>query len=212
MPSPSDLSLYYVVVYGGIVCSFLFLSILLSFVSVLRESQQLMVIALVVFGILLCALVAGMTWTHESQDEVKASYLDVYDGLYDQVVRGTFEGHRTHLMSIHEKFQCCGKISWPQTFGVNNLLCKNMTESQDCVLVISAALNTHWNYVKIVLLLSLLITVYGMILSSFLYISFPRCTTWGRRGEYSLTNGFSGSRVLFPTTALTHLLPHQFTK
>uniref|UniRef100_A0A8C5QZ71 Tetraspanin 32 n=1 Tax=Leptobrachium leishanense TaxID=445787 RepID=A0A8C5QZ71_9ANUR len=203
---------YSMVLYGGTVCAFLFISIFISTASVLRESQQLMVIAIMVFGCLFCALAAGTTWTHMSQREVEDSFLDVYDGLFDQVVRGTAGGQREHLLRIHEKFQCCGKISWSPELVENEFLRKNITERQDCVLVISTTLNTHWRYVTILLLLTLGFTVYGMILSSFLYFSFPRGTSWDRRGEYSLTNRLSCPQGHNLDTPLTHLLPHQTIK
>ncbi|KAM8940225.1 tetraspanin-32 [Pelodytes ibericus] len=200
------------VLYGGSVCTLLFLNVLLSSLSVLRESQQLMATAFLVSACLFCALIAGVTWTHACQDQVAASFLDVYDGLFDLAVRESSSGgHTDHLLSVHDNFQCCGKISWRQSLLETHQVCTNMSEELDCVLVISIVLNTHLQWVIILLILSLGFTVYGMILSSFLYFSFPRGTIWERRGEYSLTNA-SSSQTSTPDTPLTQLLPYQHAK
>ncbi|XP_053305272.1 tetraspanin-32 [Spea bombifrons] len=201
------------VVYGGSTCSFLFLNILLSSLSVLRESQRLMAITFLVFGCLFCALMAGVTWTHESQEEVESLFLDVYDGLYDQVLQESHEGRREDLLSIHENFHCCGKIgSWNQGVLQARHLCESMTETLDCVLVISAAINSHWQWITNILLLTLGFTVYGMILSSFLCFSFQRATSWDRRGKYNLNDAMNWPQGQTADTPLTQLLPSQHAK
>ncbi|XP_075423030.1 tetraspanin-32 [Ascaphus truei] len=196
------------VLYGGSVCAALLLVSLLSSLSVLRESQHLMAIGFLGFAFLFCALMAGVTWTHESKNQVEVSFLDVYDGLYEEVLRKSPGVQKERLLSVHEALFCCGKIRGTLRASETHSMCQS-TDRQDCVSVISAVLHTLWLWVSALLLLSLGLMLYGMILSSFLYFSLPRGTNWDRRGKYSLTDASKCPSSDLPHTPLTQLLPYQ---
>ncbi|KAM4018257.1 tetraspanin-32 isoform 2-T2 [Anomaloglossus baeobatrachus] len=152
---------YTMVLYGGFVCGLLILTLLLSTFAVIRESQHLMATAFVGFGFLFCALMVGLTWTQECQTRVESSILDVYDDLYEQVLRGYPGEAQEHLLQAHNIFQCCGKNWTRQTISTPHIVCSNTADDK----------------------------IYGLVLSSFLYFSLPRGNNWERRGEYSLNGG-----------------------
>ncbi|XP_066439174.1 tetraspanin-32-like [Eleutherodactylus coqui] len=199
---------YTMMLYGGFVSGLLILTLLLSIISVLRESQNLMAAAFVGFGFLFCALMAGLTWTQDCQIQVKDSILDVYDDLYEQVLRGHPGEAKEHLLQVHEIFQCCGKIGEQQRISTPLITCNNTADDKDCVSAISDVLHLHWYWVRTLLMSSLGLTVYGMMLSSFLYFSLPRGNIWGRRGEYSLNGGLISSPDATVDTPLIQLLPY----
>ncbi|OCT83869.1 tetraspanin-32 [Xenopus laevis] len=195
------------VLYGSGVSALLLLLILLSSISVLRESRHLMASTFLGFGCMFCILTTGVTWIQDSQQQVDTSLLDVYDGLYEQVLRDPLHVHREQLQIMHETLQCCGKFRDGLPRTEVHSLCKNAEERQDCVVVISKVLQTHWTLVQVVLLVSLGFIVQGMFLSSFLYFSFPRGANWVRRGEYSLKNALELRSDLNPDIPLARLLP-----
>ncbi|XP_075043988.1 tetraspanin-32 [Mixophyes fleayi] len=197
------------VLYGSGVCALLLLCVLLSTLSVLRESQHLMAVAFIGFGFLFCTLMAGLTWTHMCESQVEASFLDVYDHLYEQVLRRSPGEVRGHLLLAHDIFQCCGKTGGHQKISTTHILCQNAADQQDCMSVISGVLHIHWHWVRTFLFLSIGLTVYGMVLSSFLFFSLPRGNLWDRRGEYSLNNAKVCPSDATPDTPLIQLLPYR---
>ncbi|XP_073460810.1 tetraspanin-32 [Aquarana catesbeiana] len=178
---------YAMILYGCSVCVLLLLTALVSAASVQRESQTLMATAFIGFGFLFCILMAGLTWTQECKNQVEASFLDVYDDIFEQVLRRSSEDAKKQLVQTHDIFQCCGKTGGHLNIPDSHNFCKNR-EEHDCVSIISKALHIHLHWVRMLLLLSLGFTVYGMVLTSFLYFSLPRGNVWDRRGEYSLNN------------------------
>ncbi|XP_075693079.1 tetraspanin-32 isoform X2 [Rhinoderma darwinii] len=186
--SPADNTIRYLhytmVLYGSFVTGLLILTFLLSTISVLRESQHFMA-------------------------TVDASILDIYDNLYEQVLRGYPEKAQERLFQAHDIFQCCGKIWEQQGTSTPHIPCNNTADDKDCVSVISQVLHVHWYWVWTLLLSSLGLTVYGMALSSFLYFSLPRGNIWERRGEYSLNGGLTGPPDATADTPLIQLLPYQ---
>ncbi|KAM9302094.1 tetraspanin-32 [Gastrophryne carolinensis] len=199
------------VVYGSSVSALLLLTVLVSFVSVLRESQHIMAIAFIGFGFLFCILMAGLTWTQDYESQVQDSFLDVYDDIYEQVLRRSSGEAKDHLLHTHTIFQCCGKTGGHVKPLDTHISCMSKAE-QDCVSKIADVLHIHLHRVKILLLLSLGFMVYGMVLSSFLYFSLPRGIIWDRRGEYSLNNAFICPPGTTPDTLFTQLLPYRRTQ
>ncbi|XP_068117722.1 tetraspanin-32 isoform X1 [Hyperolius riggenbachi] len=197
------------VLFGSIVCSLLLLTVLISSVSVLRESQQLMATAFVGFGFLFCILMAGITWTQECESQIQASFLDVYDDMYEQVYRWSSAEAKEQLLHTHDVFQCCGKTRGHVMIPEIPVMCETKAEELDCVSVISRVLHMYLHWTRLLLLMSLGFMVYGMVLSSFLYFSLPKGHIWDRRGEYSLNNGLISNSVTMAVTPLTQLLPNQ---
>ncbi|XP_040266257.1 tetraspanin-32 isoform X2 [Bufo bufo] len=171
------------ILYGSFICGLLLLTLLLSTMSVLRESQYLMA-------------------------TVDASVLDVYDDLYDQALTGYPKDTQEHLLHVHKIFQCCGKTLEQQKISTTHITCSH-TDGKDCVSVISDILRLHWFWVRTLLLSSLGLTVYGMVLSSFLYFSLPRGNMWERRGEYSLNGGLISPPNSTVDTPLIQLMPYR---
>ncbi|XP_072277831.1 tetraspanin-32 [Pyxicephalus adspersus] len=200
------------ILYGSSVSVLLLLTVLVSVASVHRESQTLMATAFIGFGFLFCILMAGLTWTQECKSQVEASFLDVYDNIYDQVLRRANEEARKQLVQTHDIFQCCGKTGGHLNLPDNHNFCKSRKEEQDCVSTISSSLHIHLHWVRLLLLLSLGFTVYGMVLTSFLYFSLPRGNIWGRRGEYSPNNPLICHPGTTQDTPLSQLLPYHSTQ
>ncbi|XP_056382847.1 tetraspanin-32 isoform X2 [Hyla sarda] len=200
---------YIMVLYGSFVCGLLILTLLLSTIAVLRESQNLMATAFIGFGFLFCTLMAGLTWTQECQSQVEASILDVYDDLYEQVLRGHSGEAQEHLLKAHNIFQCCGKTWEQEWISTPHITCNRTVEDKDCVSVISDVLHLHWHWARTLLLSSLGLTVYGMVLSSFLFFSLQRGNIWGRRGNYSLNGGLLSPPDATADTPLIQLMPFQ---
>ncbi|KAM3918336.1 tetraspanin-32 [Leptodactylus fuscus] len=200
---------YTMVLYGSFISGLLVLTLLLSTISVLRESQHLMATAFVGFGFLFCILMAGLTWTQECQTQVEASILDVYDDLYEQVLRGHPGEAQGHLMQVHDIFQCCGKTWGQQRISTPNITCNSTADDKDCVSVISDVLYLQWFWTRTLLLSSLGLTVYGMALSSFLYFSLPKGNNWERRGEYSINGGLISPPDVTADTPLIQLMPYR---
>ncbi|XP_056382848.1 tetraspanin-32 isoform X3 [Hyla sarda] len=175
---------YIMVLYGSFVCGLLILTLLLSTIAVLRESQNLMA-------------------------TVEASILDVYDDLYEQVLRGHSGEAQEHLLKAHNIFQCCGKTWEQEWISTPHITCNRTVEDKDCVSVISDVLHLHWHWARTLLLSSLGLTVYGMVLSSFLFFSLQRGNIWGRRGNYSLNGGLLSPPDATADTPLIQLMPFQ---
>ncbi|KAM5138483.1 tetraspanin-32 [Mantella aurantiaca] len=196
------------ILYGSSVCVLLLLTVLVSAVSVQRESQTFMASAFIGFGFLFCILMAGLTWTQDCKSQVEASFLDVYDEIYEQALRRPSEHAKKQLVQTHDAFQCCGKTGGHLDILDTHNFCKRR-EEQDCVSIISKALHIHLHWVRMLLLLSLGFMVYGMVLTSFLYFSLPTGNVWGRRGEYSLNNALICPPGTTQDTPLSQLLPHR---
>ncbi|KAG8429842.1 hypothetical protein GDO86_019077 [Hymenochirus boettgeri] len=161
------------------------------------------------FACLFCILTAGVTWIQESQRQVDTSLLDVYDGLYEQVLRESVFGQRERLLIMHQMLKCCGKMSGG--IGTPDSLCDGTADMQDCLSVISNSLRAHWSWSQAIMLVCLGFTVHGMVLSSFLFFLLPRGSDWDRRGEYSLTKA-SKHPTANKDIPLALLLPLQTTE
>ncbi|KAM4018258.1 tetraspanin-32 isoform 3-T3 [Anomaloglossus baeobatrachus] len=111
----------------------------------------------------------------------------------------------TWTQECQTRFQCCGKNWTRQTISTPHIVCSNTADDKDCISVITDVLHIHWYWVRTFLLSSLGTTIYGLVLSSFLYFSLPRGNNWERRGEYSLNGGL----VSTPDTPLIQLVPYQ---
>ncbi|XP_018416847.1 PREDICTED: tetraspanin-32 [Nanorana parkeri] len=196
------------ILYGSSICALLLLIVVVSAASVQRESQTLMATAFIGFGFLFCILMTGITWTQECKNQVEASFLDVYDDIYEQVLRRSSEEAKKQLVETHDIFQCCGKTGGHLNIPDAHNFCKSREEEQDCVSIISKALHIHLHWIRMLLLLSLGFTVYGMVLTSFLYFSLPRGNVWGRRGEYRLNNALICPPGTTQDTPLSQLLPY----
>nr|XP_033784620.1 tetraspanin-32 isoform X2 [Geotrypetes seraphini] len=178
------------VFFSGICLSaFLVLSALLSTAALVRESECLMAMGFLCFALVFCSLIQVMFWRQEHSTLVEDTILDVYDFVYDEVLRNISMIRRQELMSIHNAFQCCGKTSWFRHGKISEQeMCPDTLEGgEDCLQALEGFLKRHMSFISGLLLILLPFTVYGMVLTSFLFFSIHFGITWDRKGKYRLT-------------------------
>ncbi|KFP69740.1 Tetraspanin-32, partial [Acanthisitta chloris] len=122
--------------------------------------------------------------------QVEDSMLDVYDFVYEEVRRNASSFRRHELTAIHEAFLCCGKHSpFGDTSNVERQTCppgQAHDVGQDCLQEILDFLKKHMDFVFLLLGITIGFTVYGMILTSFLWFSIHFSTNLDRKGKYIL--------------------------
>ncbi|XP_015487686.1 tetraspanin-32 isoform X5 [Parus major] len=143
--------------------------------------------------LILAALLSSAATVRESQcltAMVEDSMMDVYDFVYEEVRRNTSSSRRHELTAIHEAFLCCGKHSpFGDTSNVENKMCPPSqvhNEGQDCLREIQDFLKKHMDFVFSLLGIAIGFTVYGMILTSFLWFSIHFSSNLYRKGKYIL--------------------------
>ncbi|KFQ36228.1 Tetraspanin-32, partial [Mesitornis unicolor] len=122
--------------------------------------------------------------------QVEDSMMDVYDLVYEEVRKNASSFRRHELTAIHEAFLCCGKYSpFGDTTNVENKTCPSgqiHSAGQDCLQEIQAILKKHMDFVFMLLGVTIIFTVYGMILTSFLWFSIHFNSNLDRKGQYTL--------------------------
>ncbi|XP_074441808.1 tetraspanin-32 isoform X2 [Larus michahellis] len=171
--------------YFGICLSMtLILAALLSSAATVRESQLLTAMGFFCFALAFCGLIPAACWRYTHSTEVEDSMMDVYDLVYEEVRRNASSFRRHELTAIHEAFLCCGKHS---PFGdTANVETKTCPSSQDCLQEIRDFLKKHMDFVSTLLGIAIVFTVYGMILTSFLWFSIHFSSNLDRKGKYIL--------------------------
>ncbi|TRZ20374.1 hypothetical protein HGM15179_006702 [Zosterops borbonicus] len=177
--------------YFGICLSMtLILAALLSSAATVRESQCLTAMGFFCFALAFCGLIPAACWRYTHSTEVEDSMMDVYDFVYEEVRRNTSSFRRHELTAIHEAFLCCGKHSpFGDTTNVENKTCppgQVRDEGQDCLQEIQDFLKNHMDFVFSLLGIAIGFTVYGMILTSFLWFSIHFSSNLCRKGKYIL--------------------------
>ncbi|NXA17639.1 TSN32 protein, partial [Ibidorhyncha struthersii] len=122
--------------------------------------------------------------------QVEDSMMDVYDLVYEEVRRNASSFRRLELTAIHETFLCCGKRSpFGDTANVEHKTCPSSQlrdAGQDCLQEIGDFLKKHMDFVSTLLGVTIGFTVYGMILTSFLWFSIHFSSNLERKGKYVL--------------------------
>ncbi|NXO02999.1 TSN32 protein, partial [Rhinopomastus cyanomelas] len=177
--------------YFGICLSMtLILAALLSSVATVRESQCLTAMGCVCFALAFCGLLPAVCWRYTHGTEVEDSMMDVYDLVYEEVRRNISSFRRHELTAIHEAFLCCGKHSpFGDTASVEHKTCppgQARGAAQDCLQEIRRFLKKHMDFVSMLLAVATSFTVYGMILTSFLWFSIHFSSNLARKGKYIL--------------------------
>ncbi|NXT44898.1 TSN32 protein, partial [Pelecanoides urinatrix] len=177
--------------YFGICLSMtLILAALLSSAATVRESQCLTAMGFFCFALAFCGLIPAVCWRYTHSTEVEDSVMDVYDLVYEEVRRNTSSFRRHELTAIHEAFLCCGKRSpFGDTANVERRTCPSgqvRDAGQDCLREIQDFLKKHMDFVSTLLGIAIGLTVYGMILTSFLWFSIHFSTNLDRKGKYIL--------------------------
>ncbi|XP_040413348.1 tetraspanin-32 isoform X3 [Cygnus olor] len=145
---------------------------------------------------LLCFLVPagflqlGLTGLRKPEAEVEDRMMDVYDLVYEEVRRNISSFRRHELTAIHEAFLCCGKRSpFGDTAAVEHKTCppgQAQAARQDCLREIQGFLKKHMDLVSTLLGITICFTVYGMVLTSFLWFSIHFSNNLDRKGKYIL--------------------------
>nr|XP_047922625.1 tetraspanin-32 isoform X2 [Anser cygnoides] len=145
---------------------------------------------------LLCFLVPagflqlGLTGSRKPEAEVEDSMMDVYDLVYEEVRKNISSFRRHELTAIHEAFLCCGKHSpFGDTAAVEHKTCppgQAQASRQDCLREIQGFLKKHMDLVSMLLGITICFTVYGMVLTSFLWFSIHFSNNLDRKGKYIL--------------------------
>ncbi|NXV11924.1 TSN32 protein, partial [Cepphus grylle] len=177
--------------YFGICLSMtLVLAALLSSAATVRESQLLTAMGFFCFALAFCGLIPAACWRYTHSTEVEDSMMDVYDLVYEEVRRNTSSFRRHELTAIHEAFLCCGKHSpFGDTANVETKTCPSSqahSVGQDCLQEIRDFLKKHMDFVSTLLGVAIGFTVYGMILTSFLWFSIHFSSNLDRKGKYIL--------------------------
>ncbi|KFV03418.1 Tetraspanin-32, partial [Tauraco erythrolophus] len=142
------------------------------------------------FALAFCGLIPAACWRYMHSTEVEDSMMDVYDLVYEEVRRNASSFRRQELTAIHEAFLCCGKISpFGDMTNVERETCppgQVHDEGQDCLQEIQDFLKKHMDFVSTLLGVTIGFTIYGMILSSFLWFSIHFSSNLDRKGKYIL--------------------------
>eukprot|EP00075_Anas_platyrhynchos_P007779 XP_021128274.1 tetraspanin-32 isoform X3 [Anas platyrhynchos] len=143
--------------------------------------------------LILAALLSSAATVRESQcltATVEDSMMDVYDLVYEEVRRNVSSFRRHELNAIHEAFLCCGKHSpFGDTAAVEHNTCppsQAQAAGQDCLQEIQGFLKKHMDLVSMLLGTTICFTVYGMVLTSFLWFYIHFSNNLDRKGKYIL--------------------------
>ncbi|XP_054053516.1 tetraspanin-32 isoform X3 [Rissa tridactyla] len=135
-------------------------------------------------------LTRGKGFVLKATQNVEDSMMDVYDLVYEEVRRNASSFRRHELTAIHEAFLCCGKHSpFGDTANVETKTCPSSQVrdvGQDCLQEIRDFLKKHMDLVSTLLGIAIGFTVYGMILTSFLWFSIHFSSNLDRKGKYIL--------------------------
>ncbi|NXL42860.1 TSN32 protein, partial [Podilymbus podiceps] len=185
LESNSYRAIHHSAFYFGICLSMtLILAALLSSAATVRESQCLTAMVRI-----------GRDWLRRGflsllSLQVEDSVMDVYDLVYEEVRRNASSFRRHELTAIHEAFLCCGKRSpFGDTTNVERKTCPpghTHDVGQDCLREIRGFLQKHMDFVSVLLGVTIGFTVYGMILTSFLWFSIHFSSNLDRKGKYIL--------------------------
>ncbi|XP_070344514.1 tetraspanin-32 isoform X2 [Equus asinus] len=215
--------------YVGIsLAGLLTLGAVLTATATVREAGGLMAVGFLCFALVFCALVQVAFWsfrkpTQETQQpqppcgpgpqdghvrrreqlgqKVEDAVLDTYDLVYDQAVKSSSSIWRQELAAIQDTFLCCGKSSPFSLLGSSEAdLCRGAeAERQDCLQGIRSFLRTHRNITFTLTAIGLASTVYGMLLSSFLWFTIRAGCSLDRKGRYTLSPGARGCQPQEPS-------------
>ncbi|XP_032300626.1 tetraspanin-32 isoform X2 [Coturnix japonica] len=191
LESSSYRAIHHTAFYVGVFLSMtLILAALLSAVATVRESRCLTVTAFFCFALAFCGMIPALCWRYMHNTEVENSILDVYDLVYEEVRRNGSSSKRHELTRIHEVFLCCGKHSpLGDTAAVERRMCRPGTAwaaGQDCLQEMHSFLKKHMSFVSTLLGITIGFTVYGMVLTSFLWFSIHFSNNLDRKGKYTL--------------------------
>ncbi|KAJ7344373.1 hypothetical protein JRQ81_000323 [Phrynocephalus forsythii] len=169
----------------------LVLAALLSIVATLRELESAMAVGFFCFVVVFCASVQATYWTVTDSIVVENAVMDAYDFVYEDVRTNTSNARRQELQSIHETFLCCGKkYPFGEPSNIEKEMCHSETEGstqKHCLPEIQHFMEKHMSFISVLMSITVFFMVYGMFLTSFLWISIHFKNSLDRKGKYILT-------------------------
>ncbi|XP_006141137.1 tetraspanin-32 isoform X3 [Tupaia chinensis] len=132
----------------------------LSTAATMREAQGLMAGGFLCFTLAFCTLLQVAFWRFRNPTQVENAVLDTYDLVYDQAMNSMSAVRRQELAAIQDT---------------------------DCLQGIQNFLRTHEKITSMLTSIGLALTVYAILLSSFLWFAIHSGCNLDRKGKYSLT-------------------------
>ncbi|XP_048215966.1 tetraspanin-32 isoform X3 [Perognathus longimembris pacificus] len=120
---------------------------------------------------------------------VEDAVLDTYDLVYDRAVRSPPGAQCRQLAAIQDAFLCCGKTSPFGLLGSREAkLCQGPEAArEDCLRSIRNVLRAHGAIASTLTSAGLVLTVYAMLLSAFLWLAIHNGCGLGHKGSYALS-------------------------
>ncbi|KAM6159457.1 tetraspanin-32 [Rhynchocyon petersi] len=175
---------------GVSVAGLLTLGAMLCTAATMKEAEGLMAGGFLCFSLVFCVLVQTAFWRFHNPSQVEDAMLDTYDLVYEWVVRNLSSARHQELTTIHDLFQCCGKRS-PSGEADIGLCPGELAGREDCLQGIQSFLKTHLNIAAALVGLGLILSVYAMVLSSFLWAAIRSGRGMDHHGSYTLTARYS---------------------
>ncbi|XP_007947526.1 tetraspanin-32 [Orycteropus afer afer] len=174
---------------GVSLAGLLTLGAILCVAATVREAVGLMAGAFLCFALVFCILVQVAFWRFHNPTQVEDAVLDTYDLVYEQAVRSPASTQGQELAAIQDTLQCCGKRSpFGRMHSEEAGLCPGeLAGREDCLQGLRSFLKTHLRVATALASLSLVLTVYALLLSSFLWAAIRSGCSLDRRGTYTLT-------------------------
>ncbi|XP_043938687.1 tetraspanin-32 [Protopterus annectens] len=174
--------------YSGICLSLALISVgFVCFFAAGKESKYLLAVGFVCFAVLFCGMIQVGYWRYSHDEQVENVVKDIYDFLYEDVRQNTSSTMKWELHKIHAMFSCCGKKNSSVQLGrVEMETCSSeiWETGEDCLHVTDRIIKKHIKLISVLLLCITGFSVYGMVLTSFLYF----LTRLRAEGNYGLTS------------------------
>ncbi|XP_053143294.1 tetraspanin-32 [Hemicordylus capensis] len=180
-----------IAVFTGIcLSSILATAALVSIVATVRELESVVAVVFFCFAVVFFASVQAAYWTVTKSAEVEDAMLDVYDFVYEDIRSNSSNTRRQELLTIHKTFLCCGKKSpFGEASCIESEMCQLEmmgTTKEDCLQEIQNFQKKHMRFVSILMTITVILMVYEMILTSFLWFSIHYNNSLDRKGRYVL--------------------------
>ncbi|XP_064226355.1 tetraspanin-32 isoform X2 [Aotus nancymaae] len=169
---------------GSSLVGLLTLGAVLSAAATVREAQGLMAGGFLCFTLAFCAQVQVAFWRLHSPTQVEEAMLDTYDLVYEQTVKGMSHVRWQELVAIQDTFLCCGKRSPFSRLGNTEAdLCQGEEAAREGI---RSFLRTHQQVASSLTTIGLALTVYALLLNSFLWFAIRSGCSLDRKGKYTL--------------------------
>ncbi|XP_074130935.1 tetraspanin-32 isoform X3 [Sminthopsis crassicaudata] len=145
------------------------LGVVLSILAVVREAKGLMAGGFLSFTLVFLVAVQVTFWRYREPSQVEDTMLDTYDLAYEQATRNVSDIWWRKLVAIHDT---------------------------GCLQEISSFVREHLSLVSLLVIITLAFMVYGMFLTSFLWLTIHYGRNLDRKGQYTLNLDRKGQYTL----------------